>query len=56
VLKLAEEGNRLMLDSLDVVADLKRRCAGMIGASQLTAVLGGLSAFITQAEAGQAPA
>jgi hypothetical protein len=39
-----------MLDSLDVMAELERRYAGMIGASRLTAILRGLSAFVTQAE------
>jgi DNA-binding MarR family transcriptional regulator len=50
VLRLTEVGNRLMLDSLDVMAELERRYAGMIGANRLTAVLRGLSAFVTQAE------
>jgi DNA-binding MarR family transcriptional regulator len=50
VLRLTAEGNRLMLDSLEVMAELERRYAGMIGTSRLTAVLSGLSAFITHAE------
>jgi DNA-binding MarR family transcriptional regulator len=49
VLTLTEEGNRLMLDSLDVMAELERRYADIIGTRRLTAVLGGLSAFIAQA-------
>src|SRR5262245_19275734 len=50
VLRLTEEGNMLMLDSLDVMAELERRYAGMIGDSRLAAVLRGLSAFIAHAE------
>jgi DNA-binding MarR family transcriptional regulator len=52
VLRLTEEGNLLMLDSLDVIAELERRYAGMIGANRLTAVLRGLSAFIAFADKG----
>jgi DNA-binding MarR family transcriptional regulator len=50
VLRLTEEGNKLMLDSLDVMAELERRYAGIIGTNRLTAILVGLSAFITQAD------
>ena len=50
VLRLTEEGNRLMLDSLDVMSKLERRYADMIGANRLTAVLRGLSAFVAQAD------
>jgi DNA-binding MarR family transcriptional regulator len=49
VLRLTEKGNRLMLDSLDVMAELERRYAGIVGARRLAAILGGLSAFIAQA-------
>jgi DNA-binding MarR family transcriptional regulator len=52
MLRLTEEGNRLMLDSLGVMAELERRYAGIIGANRLAAVLRGLSAFITQADKG----
>jgi DNA-binding MarR family transcriptional regulator len=52
MLRLTEEGNRLMLDSLDVMAELERRYTGIIGANRLAAVLRGLSAFITQADKG----
>jgi DNA-binding MarR family transcriptional regulator len=50
VLKLTAEGNKLMLDSLDVMAELERRYASMIGNNRLTAILRGLSTFIAQAE------
>ena len=41
---------RLMLDSLDVMAELESRYANMIGDKPLTAILRGLSAFIAQTE------
>lgn len=50
VLKLTEEGSRLMLDSFDVMAELERRYAGAIGKSRLAAILGGLSTFISNAD------
>jgi DNA-binding MarR family transcriptional regulator len=50
VLRLTAEGNKLMFDSLDVMAELERRYAGMIGNNRLTAILRGLTAFIAQAE------
>jgi DNA-binding MarR family transcriptional regulator len=50
VLRLTEEGNRLMLDSLDVMAELERRYAGIVGTRRLAAILGGLSAFIAHAD------
>jgi DNA-binding MarR family transcriptional regulator len=50
VLRLTEQGNRLMLDSLDVMSELERRYADMIGATRLTAVLRGLSNFVAQAD------
>lgn len=52
VLKLTEEGSKLMLDSLDVMAELESRYSNMIGDKRLTAILRGLSAFIAQAEKG----
>jgi hypothetical protein len=39
-----------MLDSLDVMAELERRYARLIGKNRLAAILRGLSAFITQAD------
>jgi DNA-binding MarR family transcriptional regulator len=50
VLRLTEEGNRLMFDSLDVMAELERRYAGLIGPDRFSAVIGGLSAFIAQVD------
>jgi DNA-binding MarR family transcriptional regulator len=44
-LELTEAGTKLILDSLDVMADLERRYAGLIGRDRLTAVLDGLMAF-----------
>jgi DNA-binding MarR family transcriptional regulator len=46
VLRLTAEGKTLMLDSFDVMAELERRYAGMIGERRLSALLGALSAFI----------
>jgi DNA-binding MarR family transcriptional regulator len=46
VLRLTAEGKALMLDSFDVMAELERRYAGMIGERRLSALLGALSAFI----------
>jgi DNA-binding MarR family transcriptional regulator len=48
VLRLTAEGKALMLDSFDVMAELERRYAGMIGERRLSALLGALSAFIAQ--------
>jgi DNA-binding MarR family transcriptional regulator len=50
VLRLTAEGSKLMLDSLDVMAELECRYANMIGDKRLTAILRGLSAFIALAE------
>jgi DNA-binding MarR family transcriptional regulator len=50
-LRLTAQGSKLMLDSFDVMAELERRYAKMIGDKPLAAVLRGLSAFIAQAEA-----
>jgi DNA-binding MarR family transcriptional regulator len=49
-LRLTAQGSKLMLDSFDVMAELERRYAKMIGDKPLAAVLRGLSAFIAQAE------
>ena len=50
MLTLTEEGSKLMLDSLDVMAELEHRYASVIGDKRLTAILRGLSAFVAQAE------
>ena len=50
ILRLTETGERLMLDSLEVMAELERRYARSIGQRQLTAALGGLAAFVESAE------
>ncbi|MBV8585141.1 MAG: MarR family transcriptional regulator [Verrucomicrobia bacterium] len=44
-LELTKIGKRLMLDSLDVMAQLERRYADLIGPDRLQAVLDGLRAF-----------
>ena len=49
VLKLTAEGKALMLDSFEVMTELEQRYARMIGKKQLSALLGGLSAFIAHA-------
>jgi DNA-binding MarR family transcriptional regulator len=49
-LRLTAQGSKLMLDSFDVMAELERRYANMIGDRPLAAMLRGLSAFIAQAE------
>jgi DNA-binding MarR family transcriptional regulator len=50
VLRLTDEGSKLMSDSLDVMAKLEQRYASIIGDRRLTAILRGLSAFIAQAD------
>jgi DNA-binding MarR family transcriptional regulator len=45
ILELTEIGRRLMFDSLDVMADLERRYAKLIGSKTLRAALDGLEAF-----------
>ena len=50
VLRLTDLGERLMLDSLDVMADLERRYADAIGQDRLAAVIDGLAAFAAQGE------
>jgi DNA-binding MarR family transcriptional regulator len=52
VVRLTEVGSKLMLDSLDVMAELEDRYARVIGDKRLTAILQGLSAFVAQAEKG----
>jgi DNA-binding MarR family transcriptional regulator len=51
VLKLTAAGKALMLDSFDVMVELEHRYARMIGRNRLSALLGGLSAFIAHAGA-----
>jgi DNA-binding MarR family transcriptional regulator len=50
VLQLTRTGKRLMLDSLEIMAELERRYARSIGRDRLAAVLGGLAAFVEGAE------
>ena len=50
VLRLTARGSKLMLDSLDVMAELERRYAAAIGEKPLAAILRGLSAFIAHSE------
>ena len=50
MLRLTPQGGKLMLDSLDVMAELESRYANMIGDKPLTAILRGLSAFVAQTE------
>ena len=50
VLQLTKSGKQLMLDSLEVMAELERRYARSIGRDRLAAVLRGLAAFIEGAE------
>jgi DNA-binding MarR family transcriptional regulator len=52
ILQLTRTGKRLMLDSLDVMADLERRYARSIGEAHLDALLQGLAIFIDHAERG----
>jgi DNA-binding MarR family transcriptional regulator len=50
VLQLTRTGKKLMLDSLEVMAELERRYAGSLGRERLAAMLGGLADFIDAAE------
>lgn len=50
ILKLTKTGRKLMLDSLEVMAELEQRYARSIGRDRLAAILGGLAAFIETAE------
>jgi DNA-binding MarR family transcriptional regulator len=50
ILQLTKTGKKLMLDSLEVMAELERRYGRSIGRDQLAAVLGGLAVFVEGAE------
>jgi DNA-binding MarR family transcriptional regulator len=50
VLQLTCAGKKLMLDSLEVMAELEHRYAGSIGQDRLAAILGGLADFVEKAE------
>lgn len=50
VLHLTRAGKKLMLDSLEVMAELEQRYAGSIGQDRLVAILGGLEDFVEGAE------
>jgi DNA-binding MarR family transcriptional regulator len=50
ILQLTNTGKRLMLDSLEVMADLERRYALSVGEDRLEALLQGLAIFIDGAE------
>lgn len=45
VLELTNAGSRLMLDSLEVMADLEHRYEALIGSKRLQAIIDGLLAF-----------
>lgn len=50
ILLLTSAGKKLMLDSLEVMAELEHRYAGSIGQQRLAAILGGLADFVEGAE------
>jgi DNA-binding MarR family transcriptional regulator len=50
ILQLTNTGKRLMLDSLEVMADLERSYARSVGEDRLEALLQGLAIFIDHAE------
>jgi DNA-binding MarR family transcriptional regulator len=50
VLQLTKTGKQLMLDSLEVMAELERRYARSVGRDRLMDILGGLAAFVEVAE------
>src|SRR3984893_16549387 len=50
VLQLTKTGKRLILDSLEVMAELERRYARSVGRDRLARLLGGLAVFIEGAE------
>ena len=50
ILHLTKSGTRLMLDSLQVMTDLQKSYARLIGHDQLSAVLDGLEALLASAE------
>jgi DNA-binding MarR family transcriptional regulator len=52
LLRLTESGKQLMLDSLDVMADLERRYARSIGQKRMASVLAGLTALVECVEHG----
>ena len=54
VLQLTRTGRQLMLDSLEVMAELECRYADSIGRDRLAAVLGGLATFVEVAEQDEA--
>jgi DNA-binding MarR family transcriptional regulator len=49
-LQLTKSGRRLMLDSLEVMAELERRYARLLGRDRLAGILRGLAAFVESAE------
>jgi DNA-binding MarR family transcriptional regulator len=53
VLLLTGTGRQLMLDSLEVMAELERRYEGSVGRDRLAAILRGLAAFVEEAEQGE---
>ena len=53
VLLLTGTGRQLMLDSLEVMAELERRYEGSVGRDRVAAILRGLAAFVEQAEQGE---
>jgi DNA-binding MarR family transcriptional regulator len=50
VLQLTKTGKQLMLDSLEVMAELERRYARSLGRDRLATVLRGLAVFVAAAE------
>jgi DNA-binding MarR family transcriptional regulator len=54
VLQLTRTGRRLMLDSLEIMAELERCYARSVGRDRLAALLGGLAAFVEVAERDEA--
>jgi DNA-binding MarR family transcriptional regulator len=50
VLRLTKAGKQLMLDSLEIMAELERRYARSVGRDRLAAVIRGLTAFVEEAE------
>ncbi len=50
VLQLTEAGTRLMLHSLEIMTELERRYAHLIGRDQFAALLQGLASFVEKAE------
>jgi DNA-binding MarR family transcriptional regulator len=50
ILQLTETGRLLMLDSLEVMAELERRYARIVGRDQLTGMLHGLATFVEKLE------